>query len=91
MDHERRQLRLLLEKSYIHYGENIKQVVSTKIMKKVAEQKQIIKMEFELFVNDILENGADVLITYNLKLYRCKRMVVNFKRFVASNGTSSCW
>ena len=65
MDHERRQLRLLLEKNHTYtFGENIKQVVSTKIMKKkVAEQKQIIKMEFELFVNDILENGADVLIT----------------------------
>eukprot|EP00943_MAST-04B_sp_MAST-4B-sp1_P004237 g4237.t1 len=64
MDHERRQLRLLLEKNHTYtFGENIKQVVSTKIMKKkVAEQKQVIKMEFELHVKNIAENGADVRV-----------------------------
>ncbi len=86
LNHERRQLRLRLEKNHTYtFGENIDQVVSTKIMeKKVAEQKQVIKMEFELFVKDIVENGAEVLV-------KCKKFKIESLQEDGSKFQARLW
>ena len=52
--------------------------------KKVAEQKQIIKMEFELFVKDIVENGAEVLV-------KCKQFKIESLQEDGSKFQARLW
>ena len=52
--------------------------------KKVAEQKQIIKMEFELFVKDIVEKGAEVLV-------KCKQFKIESLQDDGSKFQARLW
>ena len=62
-----------MEKNHTYtFGENIKQVVSTKIMKKkVAEQKQIIKMDSGKFL-DVGCGRGDILKAFNKLKFECE-------------------